>query len=193
MSDLAELSFVKSYLKIANDTDDQLLGLLIRSCSVQAESLMERKIKRNGYARKLDGTGTAILMLPEYPVQDVVHLSIEGFDVPLSENNEPGYYFDDISVRMIGGYFSAGQNTNFPYLFPKGQQNIDVHWEAGYDTVPEDIQLLVVQLVSDQYRYRDRVGESSKNLGGMTTSYFAQALTKWQQSVVESYRRVAPI
>ncbi len=53
--------------------------------------------------------------------------------------NEPGWRLDETSGELSG-------------LFPAGQQNIRVDYNAGYSAIPDDVQEACVELVQDLYQ-----------------------------------------
>ena len=50
-----------------------------------------------------------------------------------------------------------------------------VSYTAGYATVPAGVQQAVTELVGEAFRRRDRIGQTSKSLGGQETTSFLAA------------------
>jgi len=61
----------------------------------------------------------------------------------------------------------------------------------SYSYIPSDIEEACIELVGERYRYRNRIGEVSKSLGGQeTTSYSQKDMPDFLKTVLQPYRRV---
>jgi hypothetical protein len=67
-----------------------------------------------------------------------------------------------------------------------------VVYTAGYTVVPPDIRQACVELVCLRYRERTRIGEVSKDIGGMTVAFSQKDMSDSTATALSSYRRVAP-
>lgn len=122
MPDITTLSMVKQYLAITTAGADALISRLIPRESRLIEQWTGRLLPFVlNTARRLNGTGTPMLMLPDQPILDVQALSIDGIAVPGPAGSSPGFTFDDTTI-----YLTAGR------AFPMGRQNVTCSWSAGY-------------------------------------------------------------
>lgn len=81
--------------------------------------------------------------------------------VPVPENPTTGQY-------VAPNPFASSPNYN--YTFAAGDAARDVL--LNYDFVPYDVEQAVIEMVGERYRYRSRIGESSRSLGGQETSSY---------------------
>ena len=70
--------------------------------------------------------------------------------------------------------------------------NQEYSFAASYANVPADVEEACLEMVTARFKGRDRIGEVSKNLGGMTVSYSQKDMSDFCRSVVNRYRRVTP-
>lgn len=62
----------------------------------------------------------------------------------------------------------------------------------SYSYIPSDIEHACVALVAERYRYRSRIGEISKSLGGQeSTSYSQRDMPEFVRTLLQPYRRMA--
>lgn len=185
MAALTTVQAIKQYLDIRVDTDDEMLYRLAEAESDWlAATIGMGSVLELQYDQRLNGSGSSVLMLPEYPIISVSDVVVEGEAIPMSEEDgEAGYTFSvgGSALYLIGGY-----------VFPRGLANVNVVWTAGYNPVPSDLQQVCIELVGTKYAYRKRIGEASKNLAGETVSY-TKDLSEWQKEVINAYKRVVPM
>lgn len=78
------------------------------------------------------------------------------------------------------------------YTFNVGQANDEA--VITYSYVPADINQAVIELVAERYKYRDRIGHSSKSLGGQeTVSFQANTVPAIIKDMLNKYIRVVPV
>lgn len=133
MADLVTLAKVKSYLVINSSNQDALIEQLISRESRLIEQYTSRRFPAiTNTAKRLNGTGTSRLMLPDAPILSVSFLSIQGVEVKASPDGiQAGYIFDDTAIHLIG------------MCFPMQRQCVVCSWTAGYqesetDFIPTD-------------------------------------------------------
>lgn len=77
------------------------------------------------------------------------------------------------------------------YTFNEANAEDDVL--IAYSYAPEDVVQAVTELVGERYKYKDRIGHSSKSLGGQeTVAFTANRTPDHILELLNSYRRVAP-
>lgn len=123
MADLTTLAAVKAYLAIGTSGQDTLISALITRESTAIQNWTGRHFPAvTNIARPLNGTGSAVLCLPDAPVLDVSLLQIDGVDVPVSADGLAyGYQFDEVALYLTGA------------KFPSGRRNVVCSWTAGYE------------------------------------------------------------
>lgn len=114
---------VKQFLAITQSGSDALIASLIARESGQIRSYTQRPFPIiTQTARRLNGTGTCMLTLPDQPILTIDYLAINGVEV-LAATSEtgPGYRFDETTLYLQGGA-----------RFPMARQNVVCSWTAGY-------------------------------------------------------------
>jgi uncharacterized phiE125 gp8 family phage protein len=157
---LTSLATVKEYLNITVGSEDNLLERLINSCTDFIESYCGRRFKIEVYvSEKYDGNSEKKLYLKNYPIILVSELKIDNIVIALADfkiyNNEGSLYY------------TAG--------FNKEMQNILVSYQAGYSTIPYDLEQACIKLVAGIYQSRGgtaATGVKSENIGDYSVSYF---------------------
>lgn len=170
---------------------DPLLQRLISAVSQEAQTIINRTIAQTQYIETRDGLGQPMLMFLNYPVTAVALVLINGLTIqprpPLGPNvtaaNFGGYVFDANRLMLAGGFF------------PRGFQNIQVQYTAGFATTPADLEQAVIDVIGDWFKYRDRIGVSALGIDGQSislTQFVRTALPMRASLIIDQYRRVAP-
>ena len=64
----------------------------------------------------------------------------------------------------------------------------------SYSYIPPDVEQAVWELVGERYRAQDRIGMSSKSLGGQeTVSFDIRAMSPYIRELLNPYKRVVPV
>jgi hypothetical protein len=187
--DLTTLADVKTWLQTGQDafpdTDDALLARLVTAASRFVESWLNRQIAPSDWQEVRDGTGGQRLAFANIPVTAVLSLSIDGLEIPPSPIDGgfgAGYVFSPTELALRG------------YVFTRRAQNVLVTYTAGYAITPPDIAQAVIELVSQRYRERTRIGEVSRALGGgETVTYSQQDMGDDVKLLLSQYRALAPV
>jgi hypothetical protein len=182
MSDLTTLANVKAWLAITQNGDDALIARLVTSYSAYIQQWMNRTIASQSYTEKRNGHGGYALALVNYPVTAVSSLLIDNNAIPLAANStQSGYMFDDKFIYLNG------------YRFTPGRQNVQVAYTAGYAQTPPELEQAVIELIALRYKERDRIGHSSKAIGGETVSFIIKDLPDSVRTILENYKKVVPV
>jgi hypothetical protein len=187
--DLTALSDVKAWLQTGQDafpdTDDVLLGRLITAASQFIQSWLNRQIALGDWQETRDGTGGQRLAFANIPVVAVLSLSIDGLEIPPSPSTGgfgAGYVFSPTELALRG------------YVFTRRAQNVIVTYTAGYAVTPPDIAQACIELVSQRYSERSRIGEVSRALSGSeTVTYSQQDMSDDVKLLLAQYRALAPV
>jgi hypothetical protein len=165
------------------NADTHAFGVgLINAVSARANTLTRRKLKSRAYVITLDGNGSDVILLPEYPVTGVAELRID-----------TAREFGDETIIDLGDYevYDGDGRLWYPAGFPRARRSVKVSYTAGYINVPEDLQLAVVEAVAYTWkRMRSKsVGALSVSTGdGMTTQYEPELPTSAYKAFL-AYRR----
>ncbi|WP_395462658.1 head-tail connector protein [Wolbachia endosymbiont of Cantharis cryptica] len=134
------LEEVKSFLRIENDQDDKLISNLILMATDYAEWYMEKSLVKQTWQVSCEDYVPRRIYLSYGPVRVIISAI-----ATISKNQEKRTlkcYFSD-----VGSYVEL-----FNYL---NAIRVDVVYEAGYDNVPEQIKLGIMQHVSALYKNRE--------------------------------------
>jgi len=185
LSDTALISweFTNELLPNLRDTDKTRYERLINAASKTACRITKRELKAQDYTSILDGNGRDVLLLPEYPVNSVTSLYIDISRTFGDDTEETNYlYYEDTGKLVL------------PYsYFPQYPQCVKVLYNAGFDPIPEDLELAVLEVVL--YNAKRLSGDagtvgirSIAGADGLNTAY-ELTIPVNAQRVFESYRR----
>jgi hypothetical protein len=175
--DLTTQEAVKLYLGLTSATDDVLIASLVTSASAWVKSYLNRDILENTYSDVLDGTGTPKLMVGQYPVTDVLSLTVDGMAVDLTTI----VYRGAMLIRTDGAMFTSGYG------------NVAVVYKAGYAAIPADIGQAVVKMTAWAYKEKDRLGHASKTIQGEVVAFQTQDIPNDVKTLLNNWRNVVPV
>ena len=181
--DLTDLDTVKSWLGLTTTGSDTLISSLITAVSAFIPAYLGRQILQADYVETYRGNGQCVLLLRNFPITAVASVAFAG--QTLATVADPvaltsGLLFDDRTLTLIG------------YRFPIGLPVV-VSYTAGYATTPPDVAQATVELVGEAFRRRDRIGVSSKTLGGQEVVAFSlKDMNDTARALLASYQVLAP-
>lgn len=181
-SDLTTVGNVNAWLGITSSADTEQLQRLVTACSLYIQSWLNRVLLVSGYTETRSGTGRDLLLCSNYPVKSVSSVSIDGHVIPQSAGfGYPGYYFDKTSIGLRG------------YLFNKGRSNVVIQYEAGYDSVPPEIEQACIETIALRYKEKAWIGHASKSLNGETVAFTITDFPRSAQTILNNYKKVLPL
>lgn len=126
-------------------SEQTMTEYFINFASSEAERLTGRTLKANDYTAYLPGTGKATIITPQYPINSVTTLKIDsgrdfGSNTEYTENTD----FDVDTESGIIYLFDA--------TFPDIRRSVYLEYNAGFSTVPEDLQFAVIDVVAWNYK-----------------------------------------
>lgn len=95
------------------------------------------------------------------------------------------------ALALVASNPAQGQYAvnNGVYTFAAADANAQVL--ISYSYVPTDVGHACMELAAERYRYRNRIGETSKSLGGQQTMAFSQKdMPDFIRTLLQPYRRV---
>ncbi len=202
--DLTTLANAKQWLGISSDTDDALLARLITAASFFIETYLSRRLGSQDYVEIRDGTGGQVMNFREYPVTAVSWVAVNGVSLPLAPDTvNPGYRFTRTQIILQGHRFTQGWgNVTLNYTAGYGLRTggwLKDPWrtapqpDGSIPWVPFDLEQACIELISWRYNERQHIGQSGKSLEGANVTYSVQDLPPDVKTVLERYRRVAPV
>jgi hypothetical protein len=184
--DLTDLATVKAWLGLPADpgASDDLLAGLITAASGFVGGYLGRNLISADYVEVHDGNGAGWMLLRQAPITAVQSVSFAGAtvtDAADPTSGAPGVLFDGRRLSLLG------------YRFPYGAPVV-VRYTAGYASPPAAVMQAVGELVGEAFRRRDRIGQSSKSLGGQeTVSFQTSDMNATIKAMLAPYQAVAPV
>lgn len=189
---------VKRHLGIplSNTTKDAIIDQIIPGVSGFIEAQTNRKFGVEEYTEIRDGEGFDEMVLRQYPIVDVISLTINGSAVDLDQEEEDESFILDREEGSI--YREAG--------FSAGRKNIKVVYTAGYaapedddesgageesgsgDELPSALEAAAIRLSARVYERRTAEGVSSVSPGSFSVQY-KDAVDADIVSVLESFKK----
>lgn len=97
--------------------------------------------------------------------------------------------FDKVSSNPGPGEYIV---SNGVYTFNAADAGVPVL--ITYSYVPADVVQAVTEIVGERYKYMDRIGHTSKSLGGQETVAFSkESLTEFIRELLNPYKSVTPV
>lgn len=179
---LVTLAQLKAHIGNAADaTDDAVLQRITDSVCSFLESACNRTFAVTNYVEHRNGNGGRYIVLNHYPVVTITSLQVNGVPIPQSTSwDEPGWVLTHgyrLDVRGGG------------YAFHRGDLNVVIAYSAGFAAIPGDLQQAALVMGAMAYKERDRIGITSKSVGGESVSFLTE-MPDLVQRVVREYARV---
>ena len=196
--DLCVLADLKAWLNIQTSSEDTLLQNLITRGSLQMLRWMNRDhIIATSYTENRDGSDALFILPRNFPLISVSSVMIDNIAVPAATSQvAAGFVFDARKIMLRGGssafYSLAPYNSQYQYRFTRGFQNVQLVYQAGYASVPADLQQAAIEGFAYVYRRRTHIGEDANSASGQVTISFSREMLP--QSVLmtlEQYTRRA--
>ncbi len=162
------------------DSQQTLVESLIDVASVRANAHTRRSLAARDATVYVDGTGTDVLPLPNYPINSVDNVYIDQYREFSSDSEVTEYTIDTDSLWRWKKW-------------RKGTKNVKVVGNFGYETTPDDLEESIYQLVN-YWLESPNVGwleTGSAEAGGYQTRYVGVLDVPFQiRNVWDVYRRV---
>ena len=203
--DLTTLGDVKSWLQTGQNafptTDDALLTRLITAASQLIQTWLNRQITSQDWIETRDSLGNVLgpndvrYQFAAYPVTAVSRVIVDGIVVPAIPTPAQSATAAVGAMAAQSGYlFTPTQLVIRGYAVPRKAGCVSMQYTAGYAVPPADLSQACIELVALRYRERGRIGEVAKAIGGgQTVSYSQKDMSDSIKSLIQQYRRVAPI
>jgi len=196
--DLCVLADLKAWLNIQTSAEDALLQSLITRGSLQMLRWMNRDhIIASSYTENRDGNDALFILPRNFPLISVSALIVNGVAIVAANGQvSVGFVFDSRKIMLRGGssvFYSFGPySSQYQYRFTRGFQNVQLVYQAGYATVPADLQQAALEGFAYIYRRRTHIGEDSSSASGQVTIGFSrEMLPASVQATLEQYTRRA--
>ncbi|MFH1035260.1 MAG: head-tail connector protein [Pseudomonadota bacterium] len=192
---LTSVQAVKDYLRLSSGENDALLATLIEAVSAHFAAYTGRNLTARDYSPDpgsadfdpdnaiLDGSGYPEQLLPQYPVQNLASLSLDGVALPPAQApGQAGWVLDRSAgvLSLLGG------------VFTRGRHNLAVTFRAGFESPPADLAQACLEQAATRFQEsgaaQGRLGVSARTLADGSVSYQGQALLPQVTAVLDRYR-----
>jgi uncharacterized phiE125 gp8 family phage protein len=186
---LTTLNMAKTYLKIplTETSQDTLVEFFINASSEMLERETDRKLKAQSIVDTVHGRSSNIVLLSQWPVNSITELRID--------NSSD---FVDASTLIDADEYRVGDDKNTLVLlsrtFPKGYNNVRVTFNAGYSTVPSDLEHACLWMVFFYHKIRiaEDIGRQSRSKGDESTSLLQEAPADVKNTILRYKRTEFP-
>lgn len=196
--DLCVLADLKAWLNIQTSAEDTLLQNLITRGSAQMLRWMNRDhIIATTYTENRDGSDALFLLPRNFPLISVTSVSVDSIAIPAAAGQVgAGFVFDARKIMLRGGstaFYALGPYSGqYQYRFTRGFQNVQLVYQAGYASVPADLQQAAIEGFAYVYRRRTHIGEDANSASGQITINFSrEMLPPSVVATLEQYTRRA--
>lgn len=188
---LTTVDRVKEYLGETGSTHDTLLNRIVLGVSEAMQQAMGRRILQATETRRFSHVGgTDTLTLPDAPAADggVLAVSIGRVDeTPEALTKDEDFELDPelATLYRIGAEW------------PKGRRHIQVTWQRGFASVPEDLALAATKQAAYEWRQtgaeprNDRLGLNGTILENGQSGYVVRDWIQGVEATLRRYREVA--
>ncbi len=179
---LTTVAVAKDHLGIpaADATQDGRIERFINVASDRVSNYTERQLVAADTVDILHGGMTNMLMLREWPLNAVSEMAIDsdGIFGPETVVDPSDYRIIDEGTLLYDG------------VLPYGYGNIKVTYNAGYQTIPSDIEMACLLFVEWLYRFRNTgsIGRSGMSKGDESTTIL-QDIPPIIKSLLDPFRR----
>ena len=173
---LCTVSEVKEKLHLTVATEDALLERLVLAVSARVRTYCHRDFTLGTYALALNGTGTPVLLAPQYPILAVASVAVgaPGQTMqPLTLNTD--YLWDEDALYRVS------------CAWPRGIQNVAVTWTGGYEATPWDLADATAKWTAASFRELDRIETKSKSIGGEVVAFRLATMPADVEATIDQY------
>lgn len=180
-NELTTLANVREFLEFPDDQtdDDTLLEKLITRMSADIESDCDRIFGDATYTEYHDGDGTDTLLLKQYPINSItsVHDDVDrDYDTDTLIDSDDYVYDSETGILTLDGFG-----------FSIGRQNVKVVYNAGYTTIPTDLEQACINKVVIKY-LQGKAGMSAFDSDHIER---ISNMEKYIEKVIRKYRKPA--
>jgi hypothetical protein len=192
--DLTTALNVKAQAPVLGSAADTLIGTLITQASAFIATFTDRSFTGAVARTEIrNGPGGTELFLAEGPVTAITFtsssdtgLAIDNRPIPAQPaDGQPGYFLVDNGLLCLSGY-----------VFTRGKRNVRVKYQAGYASIPKDIEQACIELVVAAYKRVPRdpgVETLTEPKSGVVHRFSVNDLPAYAQRVIDQYRKVVPL
>jgi Phage gp6-like head-tail connector protein len=127
--------------------------------------------------------------IPGTPYQVTVEAPYGNFAVDQGVNFTGGAALTKVASAPAAGQYSVDAAGKYTFAAADTAKPVQI----SYSFIPADIEQACIEIAAERYRYKDRIGQTSKSLGGQeTASYLTKKMTDYVDDLIQAYRNMVP-
>lgn len=179
---------LKAYLGITASTWDGQLSALLPQASLAISNSVKRNLRLVAYQETYDGGGYSFLRLNNYPIVAITSIT---------DTFTGNVYTANQLVWNSEGTVRAGFNKPIGG-FPLGANRFIAAYQAGYGTIPQDLQLATLMYTQFLWRFSQKDPTvNSKKVGDVQIAYgkslsgdFTDNIFMPVEAILQRYRQI---
>lgn len=182
-TDIVSQDEVRTLKRIQSNVDDAIIDLLITQASEFVQGYLSDPVLTSTVTESFVGTGHSARFLKRLNPTAVTSVTVAGQVIPARTSpTGMGWFLDGSVVRLAG------------YLFTHDAACVIVYtagWALG--SVPASIRRPTLKLILHWYAELDRIGQSSKSVGGQNISFDGSDVPSDVTKALDQVERVVPV
>jgi len=191
MAKLVDMTKLAAYLQLAKGSteDDPVLEAMNEAISSFIQRHCDRTFANTSYTEYYDilEHGQDELCLNQWPVTNATDAAFKVYSISWADGSETA---TELTKNEDYWAYAAEGLIKFAASRGQGRKRIKVEYQAGYATIPEDIQQIVLQWCGRRWMERKHIGKASDATpAGGSVTYNQPDLTPEEYAVLDAYRR----
>ena len=163
---IIELSDYKSFCNITSNEYESIIKGIVEGCEKEVEEFLGYQLSEQEYIKEVNGSGCNKIVIDEANPHTLESIH---------EWNGSEWVEKNLQIDYTRSFIHRGTLHVEGMIFTKGFHNYRLHYTAGYDTIPSDIELALKRLVKLRWDEtpmgKNSLGVSSiTDNGGITSS-----------------------
>ena len=149
---------LKLVLWITDSDSDVLLTFFMDSALVSIEAYLWRSLLANDYVEVHNWNAQRRIIVGQYPINTITSIEKNTWthDVPVWEPTSPELYTFETNTWII----------HITDYLERWFNNYKISYNAGYSTIPKDIEMVAIKMASKEYNTRNSQGVKSESVNG---------------------------
>ena len=163
-------------------SEDAFITTLVSSVTTFVEDYLKRSFEVTDYIEKRNGNGLSMLFTNQYPINSITSLT------QIDKDNVVTYTWANTDYIFEGGQGRVQLRSG---TFPQGLQNIKIVYNAGFATLPKDLEQAFISHVlwEKANRQGKDFGLKTKSLGDGGYQVYEQGIPSRIKMIYDLYKK----
>jgi uncharacterized phiE125 gp8 family phage protein len=182
---------LKTFLKITGTSEDAIVEMMVNRSSQLAARYCARNFIAADYVEYYNGNGRAEMITKNYPIVSVASIYVDANREFASITQVDA---NDILLDKPAGIIRLFPTHGSVGSFTRGWANVKISYNAGYGTIPYDVQEAVTLIAMYSYKrhYQDqRIGLQSETIGDRNMTYTNEDIPKKAKMILDRFKLAA--